>query len=103
MSDFADDAINAGIEGGSFYNRYRRPMPMPMRTIAPKGSDLAKLRIEAHKSLDVHWHFGDMSRSEAYARLSLEMGLPASQCHIGMFGEQQCRRVIELCTRWADA
>lgn len=69
---------------------------------AEKGSDLAKLRVEAHKSLDVHWQFGPMTRSDAYARLAKEMKMRPSNCHIGMFNEKQCRTVIELCGKWVD-
>lgn len=67
------------------------------RTIAPAGSNLARARINAHMALDVIWKFGAMKRSQAYAWLAKEMKLPIERCHIGMFDETQCARVIEIC------
>lgn len=64
---------------------------------AEPGSNLAKLRAEAHRALDVHWEFGQVSRSDAYAWLSRRLGIPKDLCHIGMFGEKECERAIALC------
>lgn len=70
---------------------------MAIRTTAEKGSSLARARMAAHRALDVYWRFGALTRSGAYARLAELMGLPAADCHIGMFDEAQCREVVRLC------
>lgn len=64
---------------------------------AEPGSKLAQLRAEAHRALDVHWEFGQRSRSDAYSWLSRRLEIPKDLCHIGMFGEKECERVIEVC------
>jgi hypothetical protein len=68
-----------------------------VRTSAAKGSELAKARIEAHRSFDVLWRFDLMTRREAYAWLAEKMGLAIGDCHIGMFDLSQCQQAINLC------
>lgn len=36
-------------------------------------------------------------RTKAYSWLAALMNLPVSNCHIGMFDEEQCLRAIEFC------
>lgn len=67
-----------------------------VRWVAPKNSRLANLRIELHNRLDAQWQFGSTTRAGAYARLAQLMGLPKTQCHIGMFDEAQCERALRL-------
>jgi hypothetical protein len=38
-----------------------------------------------------------VARDKAYKWLSSEMKIPKEYTHIGMFDEEQCRKVIELC------
>lgn len=64
---------------------------------AKPGSKLSHLRIEAHQALDARWQFGTMTRKQAYVWLARHMGLSLDDCHIGMFGEKECERVIEIC------
>lgn len=68
-----------------------------LRWKAEPGSVLSQLRAEAHRALDVYWHFGVVSRNQAYAWLADRLGMAPEMCHIGMFGEKDCKRVIELC------
>lgn len=74
-----------------------------LRFHADKGSDLWKLRDEAHRAFDVHWEFYDTSkqrrraRTQAYKWLARKLGIPEDECHFGMFGERQCRQAIKLC------
>ncbi len=97
MGEYADEAIERLIW------RSGTPHRDPRRTTAEKGSELAKLRILAHQALDYHWKFkGTLSRSGAYARLARDMSMQQSACHIGMFNEEQCRQVVEVCSKWAD-
>jgi hypothetical protein len=64
---------------------------------AEPGSKLARLRQEAHRAFDVYWEFGGVTRSQAYARLAAKLNMQKDQCHIGLFDEETCQRVIELC------
>ena len=64
---------------------------------AEPKSRLAQLRSEARRAFDVHWEFEQCSHSDAYAWLSRRLDIPKDLCHIGMFGEKDCERVIQLC------
>lgn len=74
-----------------------------LRFPAEPGSELAKLRNEAHRAFDVHWEFygtwqeRNRARTEAYRWLAKQLHIPFSHCHFGMFGVEQCRRAIEIC------
>jgi hypothetical protein len=61
------------------------------------GSPLAKARCEAHSAFDPLWQSGDMSRSEAYKWLSQQLKLSRDECHIAMFDDATCRRVVDVC------
>ena len=98
MGDHANDAAGADAEigwGGGRRQIYKQP-----NRKAPKGSPLAKARIEAHNALDLFWQFGSMTRTEAYARLARDMGLRPDQCHILLFNEERCHQVVEICNGW---
>lgn len=41
------------------------------------------------------------ARGAAYKWLAGELGISAEQCHIGMFDETMCQRVIDLCLPYA--
>jgi hypothetical protein len=56
--------------------------------------------MAAHAAFDPHWKGKRMSRSDAYGRLAVAMGIPARDCHIGMFDVNQCERVVEICGGW---
>lgn len=66
----------------------------PLGRLANK--ELRKLKIMAHHHFDKIWRKSYMKRSEAYAWLSEELGIPKKFTHIGMFGEKTCIFVIEL-------
>ena len=53
-------------------------------------------RKEAHAAFDVIWKRGELSRGEAYRRLSLAMGMTSAECHISLMTVTQANRVIEL-------
>lgn len=42
-----------------------------------------------------------MARGGRYKKLAELMGLSMAECHIGMFDEEQCRKVVELCASGA--
>ena len=53
--------------------------------------------MAAHAEFDKIWKNGEMERNEAYQWLSKKMGILKEDCHIGMFTEPQCIKVIEIC------
>jgi hypothetical protein len=67
--------------------------------------ELRKLKIAAHAEFDVLWraamrHRGwsrSQARNAAYGWLAASMGIDRAHCHIGMFDEDQCRLVIDVC------
>ena len=61
------------------------------------NADLRKAKQRAHAAFDPIWKTKKLRRSEAYAWLSGALGLPREECHIGMFDEAMCARVVEVC------
>lgn len=72
-------------------------------TDRPKGTlakrELRELRKQAHAKFDPYWKSGHMTRKEAYKWLQQIMGLNKNEAHIGMFNEDQCKKLIELLNR----
>jgi hypothetical protein len=79
--------------------------------IVPLGrladAELRKAKMAAHGAFDPLWkrvkeRGGDEARGarvRAYAWLAEQMGLTREACHIGMFDVDQCRMVVEICTK----
>ena len=67
----------------------------PLGTPADRATRTA--RHMAHQVFDPLWKSKRMTRRAAYAWLSRQMGLPPEKTHIGMFNQEQCCRVIQLC------
>jgi len=63
----------------------------------PANEELRALRAAVHAALDFSWKKQVMTRSGVYLWLSEELDIPFSDAHVGVFNEQTCRRVIELC------
>lgn len=61
------------------------------------NSHLRRLKSAAHKAFDPLWKYGGLSRTEAYDWLATKLNIPLSECHIGMFGPEKCKRVVTLC------
>lgn len=75
---------------------------------------LRKAKMAAHAAFDPLWHpfqaqqraypearvpsarLRGIMRTRAYHWLAEQMGLALGDCHIGMFDEAQCRRVVEI-------
>ncbi len=55
---------------------------------------LRTARLSAHAAFDPLWKGGGMSRASAYKWLASELGISESDCHIGMFDEDQCARTV---------
>ena len=66
----------------------------PMGTLANLALRIA--RREAHNYFDTMREFADVSRGEAYRRLAKFLQLPAKECHIGMFDEATCKKVLDF-------
>ena len=62
-------------------------------------------RNKAHKYFDYLWlyavhHQGrepSEARTAAYTWLAKELGIPKDFCHMGMFNEYYCKRVVDIC------
>lgn len=53
--------------------------------------------MAAHAEFDPIWRDGLVGRKEAYAWLASQLGIHTDVCHIGMFDEEMCRKVAEIC------
>lgn len=58
--------------------------------------ELRRWKQAAHTSFDRLWRYEGMTRSEAYAWLSKQLGLTTEATHIGQFDIEMCGRVIEV-------
>ena len=59
---------------------------------------LRNLRTSAHDHFDKLWKMKIVgNRRTAYKWLANKMNIDVSQCHIGMFNEEQCLEVIHIC------
>lgn len=65
----------------------------PLGTVA--NNYLRELRRMTHRSIDGYWKSKQMTRKDMYYQLSLFMGLPYRETHVGMFDEEQCKKIIE--------
>jgi hypothetical protein len=61
------------------------------------NAELRSAKKMAHAAFDPLWREGGMTRTEAYAWLSKELGIPSEECHVGMFDVEMCNRVILAC------
>lgn len=57
---------------------------------------LRQHKMLAHAAFDRLWKNGG-DRSAAYAWLAKTLGISKSECHIGMFDVEMCRRVVKVC------
>lgn len=73
----------------------------PMGTLA--NEELRKLRIKCHNYFDPFWRMGCVTRDEAYEWLSIVMDLPPEKAHIGMFDEEQCRKLLDILQKGVKA
>jgi hypothetical protein len=62
----------------------------PLGRLANK--ELRRAKQMTHAVFDPLWKGRKMPRSLAYARLAERMGIDGSQCHIGMFDLDLCRK-----------
>lgn len=62
------------------------------------NAELRKAKGNAHNAFDRIWKgpAATMSRSEAYLWLSERLGIPLTDCHIGKFDVELCRRTARI-------
>ncbi len=81
----------------------------PLGTLA--GPELRRARMRAHNALDPLWrhaedHYPDLpkrkirairniARSRVYRWLSLRLGIPEDQCHIGQSDVETCEAIVQ--------
>lgn len=58
------------------------------------NAELRAAKQAAHAAFDPLWKHGPLKRREAYAWLAQQLGIRASECHIGQFDVDQCRAVV---------
>lgn len=65
----------------------------------PADEDTKQARIAAHAAFDTIWQNSTVkgARKRAYRWLAEQLGLSADDCHIGMFDQATCERVVEVC------
>lgn len=66
----------------------------PLGRLANRTLRLAKMA--AHEALDPLWRGEPSRRSSVYLWLAGALGIPARECHIGMFDEERCRQVVKV-------
>lgn len=72
----------------------------PLGRLANK--ELRKAKMAAHRSFDYIWTSEKMKRAKAYSWLAKQLGIPASECHIGMFDVDTCNKVVTTCGVYHD-
>lgn len=66
-------------------------------TSTPGNNAIMQARSKAHAAFDPLWKTGAMTRPDAYRLLRKALGKTRKECHIGLFSEGDCQRVIEFC------
>lgn len=67
------------------------------------NAELRQAKMEAHAAFDQLWKrttpAGTFDRKGAYKWLAEQLGISRDDCHIGTFDVEQCRKVVEVCTK----
>lgn len=59
------------------------------------NAELREKKKQAHAAFDRLWKGGQMPRNDAYAWLANALGISRADCHIGMFDDEMCERVVQ--------
>lgn len=65
-------------------------------TSTPANYSTRQMRMKAHDAFDELWKSGMFTRTEAYHKLSLYLGIIQQSTHIGHFDSDRCQKVIEF-------
>lgn len=60
------------------------------------NEELRLYKKKTHAYFDPLWRSGQMTRKRAYKWLAKQMAKPIKECHIGMFGVEECKKAIDL-------
>lgn len=58
------------------------------------NAELRAAKQRVHAAFDPMWQGGHMGRSQAYTWLAERLGIPKTDCHIGMFTLEQCSAAV---------
>ncbi len=61
------------------------------------NAELREYKKLAHAAFDPIWKSNLKNRHEAYKWLSHQLNIPFEYTHIGFFGVETCKKVIEIC------
>lgn len=68
---------------------------LPLGRLA--NAELRKAKSKAHAAFDPLWReYGFFTREEGYKMLADFLEIDARDCHIGMFDEDTCRKVLQF-------
>lgn len=78
----------------------------PLGGLANK--ELRELKMEAHRFFDPLWKkkiekegcSKGFARRAAYKWLAKQMGMNIKLCHIGYMNNEECKRVVEICSKF---
>ena len=54
------------------------------------------MRSSAHRIFDEIWKMNYMSRTSAYKMLAEKLKISKERCHIAMFDEEMCLKVLKI-------
>lgn len=95
LSDLASKRFFRCVPCGAYVGRHQNSGQAFGRLAK---ADLRAAKVRAHAAFDPLWKFKFYeSRKAAYAWLSEKMGIPKSECHIGMFDLDLCAKVENIC------
>lgn len=60
------------------------------------NTELREWKMKVHEVFDPLWKNNGISRDKAYQKLSQLLNLRKSDCHIGMFDVETCKRAVDL-------
>lgn len=110
-AEFVDSKVIYGRSYGMIYLcrncmayvGVRKGTRKPLGRLA--NAELRSWKKAAHAAFDPLWKYGRFKRHRdaAYRWLAEQMNLPLKQTHIGLFDIDQCRKVIEIVRRSANA
>ncbi len=61
------------------------------------NAELRQAKKKAHSVFDSVWRYGEMTRTKAYLWLAGQLEINISDCHIGMFDVETCKKAIDVC------
>ena len=77
-----------------------RSTGMPLGTLA--NASLRDARKKAHAMLDPFWKRAWVDRQMLYGQLAIALDISTEECHIAMFDEAMCAKVVEICEQWIE-